>query len=208
MGRAMVVAFVLSAALASTAFAGGWRIYHNAGKGFSIAVPAGWQVVPHATADVRKLATRMQAEHRAALAAQLEEIAANRRTQPAVYSFQALQWPAPKGATIPDVTVKVDTVARTARLSVIATQFEKALGSPKGATVEPPAAVKLPAGAAVRIAGTTRLGPKLHAAYVVYLILRPGRLYSVAFRCLEVQERAEAPLFTRIASRFQSIARR
>ena len=208
MRRAALVALVLSAVLASAAIAAGWRTYRDAEDGFSIAVPAGWQVVPHATADVRALARRLQAEHRTALANQLEEIATSRKTQPAVYRFQALQWPAPKGATIPDVTVRVDTVARAARLSVIAAQFEQALGKPRGATVEPPAAVKLPAGAAVRIAGTTRLGPKLHAAYVVYLILRPGRLYSVAFRCLEVQERAEAPLFTRIASRFQSIARR
>lgn len=201
--RALVAAGALAALLASAAAAAGWRTYQDARGGFSIAVPASWQVVPHATADVRKLAAKLQAEHRTALASQLEEIVASRKTQPAVYRFQALQWPAPKGATIPDVTVKVDTVARTARLSVIAAQFEKALGSPKGATVEPPKAVKLAAGPAVRLAGTTRLGPKLHAAYVVYLILHPGRLYSLAFRCLAVQERAEAPLFARIASRFR-----
>lgn len=204
MRRAVLVALVLSAALASTAVAGSWRTYHDAAGGFSIAVPSGWQVVPHSTADVRKLAKRMQAEHRTTLAVQLEEIAASRRTQPAVYRFQALQWPAPKGATIPDVTVKVDTVARAAHLSVIAAQFERALGKPRGATVEPPRAVKLPTGPAVRIAGTTRLGAKLHAAYVVYLVLRPRRLYSVAFRCLAVQERAEAPLFARIAARFRT----
>lgn len=201
--RAIFVAVLLSAALASVAVAAGWRTYRDAKGGFSIAVPAGWQVVPHATADVLALAKRLQAEHRTALATQLGEIAASRKTQPAVYRFQALQWPAPKGATIPDVTVKVDTVARAARLSVIAAQFEQALGKPRGAIVEPPKRVKLVAGPAVRIAGTTRLGPKLHAAYVLYLVLRSGKLYSVAFRCLAAQERAEAPLFARIVLRFR-----
>lgn len=203
MRRAVLVALLLSMSLAPTAAAAGWRTYRDAAGGFSIAVPSSWQVVPHSTADVRRLAKRLQAQHRTALAMQLEEIAASRRTQPAVYRFQALQWPAPKGATIPDVTVKVDDVDRAARLSVIAAQFEKALGSPKGATVEPAKAVKLPAGPAVRISGTTRLGTKLHSAYVVYLILRPARLYSVAFRCVASQERHEEPLFARIASRFR-----
>lgn len=201
--RALLVTAAVSATVAAAALAAGWRTYHDAAGGYSIDVPAGWQVVPHTTADVRKLAKRLQARHQDALAAQIEEIALSRRTQPAVYRFQALQWPAPKGATVPDVTVKVDTVARTARLAAIATQLEKALGSPRGATVEPPRTVELPAGTAIRISGTTRLGPKLHSAYLIYLFLRPGRLYTVAFRCLAAQERAEEPLFARIVARFR-----
>lgn len=203
MRRATLVALALAAVLASAAVAAGWRTYRDTAGGYSIAVPAGWQVVPRATADVRKLAKQLQARHETALATQLDEIAASRRTQPAVYRFQALQWPAPKGATVPDVTVKVDSVGRTARLSVIAAELEKALASPRGATVEPARTVQLPAGTAIRISGTTRLGKKLHAAYLMYLFLRPRRLYTVAFRCLAVQERAEAPLFGRIAARFR-----
>jgi len=201
--RALLVVLAAALVLAAAADGAAWQTHRDAVGGYSIAVPAGWQVVPHSTAQVRALATRLRAAHQDALASQFAAIAAARRTQPAVYRFQAFQWPAPKGPVDPDVTVKIDGVARTARLSRIATEFERALSAPRGATVEPARTVRLPAANAVRIAGTTKLGKSLRSAYVVYLLLRSTKLYSLAFRSVSPQSAAETRLFTRIAVGFR-----
>lgn len=201
--RTLLAIVAAAVVLVPAADGAAWQTHRDAAGGYTIAVPAGWQVVPRSTAKVSALAAHLHALHQDALANQFAEIAAARRTQPAVYRFQAFQWPAPKGAVDPDVTVKVDGVSATARLPAIARQFERALGAPRGATIETPRRVQLPAGPAVRLAGTTRLGKSLHSAYVVYLLLRHTKLYSLAFRSASSQSSAATPLFEKIAARFR-----
>lgn len=196
-------AAVLLAAL-TVAHGGGWRTYSDAAAGFSLAVPGSWRVVPRADAALAALERRLQQRKQLALANELAVVAAERRRVKTTFAFQALQWPAPAGPTVPDVAVRTEPLTAhttAAALPTIARQYAKALAGAKGATLQPLAQVRLPAGRAARITGSTPLGrAKLRSGFVVYLLVHGPRLYSIAFRGSAAQTVSEAPLFARVAA--------
>jgi hypothetical protein len=170
---------------AATGAATPWRTVAVPADGFSIAVPAAWQVVPRSTQRLNALIARLRKGRRTALELQFAEIAAARRATHTVYRFQAFVWPPPKGAVVPDVTVKLDPLrAGTTRdaLPLIARQIVKALSRSAGATAAAPVARALPAGHAFEVTGTTRLSKSLRSRYAIYLLIHGGKLYSISFR--------------------------
>lgn len=187
--KPLVAAAVLLLGLGLVAGAAGadgtWRTVTNTGSGFSIGVPARWQVVPRSTPELNAAIVRLRAAKQAALANQLAQIAAVRRATRTTFGFQAFAWPPPKGAVVPDVTVKVDRLsARTteAVLPSLARQIAKALAGTAGATASAPVATRLPAGRAMRVTGTTRISKTLGSRYALYLLIHGRRLYSLTFR--------------------------
>jgi hypothetical protein len=190
----VTAAVVAAAALAVS----GWQTVVNPAAGFSISVPAGWQLVPTATATLRNRVVELRRAKRGALANQYAEIAAARRGASTGFPFQAFAWPPPKGPVVPDVTVKIDAVSTT--LSRVAAEYVAALRKPAGAQVAPARAMRLPAGYAEEIAGSVPLaGSKtLRSPYTVFLLVRGRRLYSIAFR-----GGTDAGLFRRIAATFR-----
>jgi hypothetical protein len=208
--RAAVV-LALAAALAPAAHAGSgdaWRVVRDPAAGFSIAVPAGWRVVPRSTPALKALVVRLRGRKQVALSNQLTAILAARRNAPSGgFRFQAFAWPPPDGQIVPDVSVKVDAAApkATARdLPVLAKQIERALGSARGTTVEHPVAERLPAGHGIRLAGTVRLGKtSRRSGFTLHLLLRGRRLYSLSFRGPAATTPRLAELQRTIAQRFR-----
>jgi hypothetical protein len=186
--KRLAVTFVVLAWLApGTASAvGSWRTVDDAAAGFSIAVPGTWRLVPHSTPALARLVHRLATEKRTALATQYAEILAARRVRnSADFRFQAFPWPAPKGAVVPDVTVKIDPLRRGTRpsaLPLIARQIAKALSRSKAAGVATTVRRVLPGGTAYVVTGTTRLSRTTRSRYAVYLLIHGRRLYSISFR--------------------------
>ena len=183
----LVAALLLGLAVAagSAGAADPWRTVADRADGFSIAVPAAWQVVPHSTPRLSALVVRLRKAKRPALANQFAEIAATRRATHTVYPFQSFAWPAPKGPIVPDVTVKTDRLGvgtTSAALPLLARQIAKALAASKNATASAPVLRQLPAGRAYEVSGTTQLSKSLRNRYVVYLLIHGRTLYSVSFR--------------------------
>lgn len=182
---AAAVAAVLSVAAGSAAAADGWRTAPDRAGGYSIAVPATWQVVPRSTAELDAHVARLRAQKRMALAYQFAQIAAVRRATHTAFRFQAFSWPAPRGQVVPDVTVKIDPLspgATPAALPRIAGQIAKTLAAAPTATATSPVGVRLPAGAAQRITGTTQISKTVRSRFALYLLIHGRRLYSVTFR--------------------------
>lgn len=186
MRRTVLTALVVAGAAAGGAHAAvPWRTLSDSGGGFSIALPAGWQVVPRSTPALHALVSQLSRRRQTALASEYAEVAALRRTTHTVYRVQAFAWPAPAGDIVPDVTVKVDTLRRgttPTALPLIARAVEQALSRAKKTTVSKPVGRRIPAGPTVEIAGTTRLSKTLRSRYAVYLLVHGGRLYSISFR--------------------------
>jgi len=182
------LAAVVVAALCLTGVAAAepaWRTITVSSDGFSIGVPAAWQTVPRSTPQLESLIARLRKEKRTALALQYAEIAATRRVTHTVYRFQAFAWPAPKGAVVPDVTVKTDPLTSgttPSALPAIARQIVKALARSSAATATAPVARTLPAGHAVEVTGTARLTKSLRSRYAIYLLIHGRKLYSISFR--------------------------
>jgi hypothetical protein len=180
---AAVVAGLLAAAPAGAAAP--WQRVADPAGGFSIAVPAAWQVVPPSSTELRALVVRLAGRKQTALANQFAQVAAARRGKPTIYRFQAFAWPAPKGAVVPDVTVKTDPVTAgttPSALPVIARQIAKALAGSAGATASAPVRRTVPAGHAVSVTGTTQLTKSLRSRFAIYLLIHRGKLYSISFR--------------------------
>jgi len=138
--RGLAVALAALALTGTTADAP-WRTVTVRSGGFSIAVPRAWKLVPRSTDRLNALVADLRKRKRPALALQYAQIAAARRATGAVYRFQAFAWPAPKGAVVPDVTVKLDPLTRgttAAALPSIARQVAKALSRSAGATASAP----------------------------------------------------------------------
>jgi hypothetical protein len=180
---AAVAAVCVGAGSASAA--GPWRTVADPAGGFSIAVPVAWQVVPRSTPELNALVARLSKRKQTALSNQFAEVAAARRATHTVYRLQAFAWPPPKGAVVPDVTVKTDPLTAgttSAALPVIARQIAKALSRSPSATASAPVRQALPAGQAVAVTGTARLSKSLRSRYAIYLLIHGGKLYSISFR--------------------------
>jgi hypothetical protein len=206
--RRLLAVAVCAGVVAPSAAAGtSWRTVSDGADGFSIAVPASWQLVPRSTKGVKARVAQLQRQKRMPLATQYAVLAAGRKGASSPFRFQAFAWPAPPGPIVPDVSVKLDTVAKGATLKSVAAGFRRALAKPRGARVAAPRRVVLPAGRAVELEGSIALTRKnakpLHSAYTVYLLLRGKRLYSISFRYAAAQTTAEAPLFRQIADTFR-----
>ena len=178
-----------AAALAAVALAGGadppWRTVGVPADGFSIAVPRAWKLVPRSTQRLNALVADLRKQKRTALALQYAQIAAARRATKTVYRFQAFAWPPPKGAVVPDVTVKRDPLTpgtTVTALPSIAQQVAKALSRSTGATASAPVARTLPAGRAALVTGTARISKTARSRFAVYLLIHARTLYSISFR--------------------------
>jgi hypothetical protein len=183
--RLAAVAAAFCVAAASASAAGPWRTFSDLTGGFSIAVPAAWQIVPRSTAELNALVARLTKTKQTALANQFREIAAVRRATHTVYRLQAFAWPPPKGAVVPDVTVKTDPLtAGTTRAALprIAREIAKAISRSPTATASAPVRRTLPAGQAFEVTGTTRLSKTVRSRYAIYLLIHRGKLYSISFR--------------------------
>jgi hypothetical protein len=203
--RPALVVVVAALAVAAPAQGAGWRTHRDGADGFRVSVPRSWRVVPPSTTAVKALADAARKRKQAALETEYAVVVAERRSEPR-FAFQAFQWPSPSGSVVPDVTVKVDPVApaTTAKnLPAIAASYVKALAKSKSVHVDAPVSLRLPAGAAVRISGSAPLGKTGgRAAFQVYLLVAPRRLYSLAFRFAPAQRAADARVFAAIAARF------
>ena len=193
----------VGAASPSTA-ADGWRTYRTSAS-CSVSVPAAWRLVPSSTAALKALASAAQSRHETQLANEYEVVLAERKAQPA-FVFQAFQWPPPSGPIVPDVSVKIDPVSKAttvADLPAIAKSYAQALAKAPKVKVDPPVRLQLPAGTAMRLAGSTPLGKtgSARSAFTVYLLLRAKQLYSLSFRFAPASATDESPLFARIAAR-------
>jgi hypothetical protein len=184
--KALVAAAVVASTLAAGASAGGaWRTVADPGGGYSLAVPRAWQVVPRETPQLTALVARLRRTKQTALANQFAEVAAARRLTHPLYRFQAFAWPPPKGAVVPDVTVKTDPLSAgttAAALPAIAREIVKALSGTKGATASAPVRSTLPAGTAVSVTGTTQISKSVRSRYAIYLLIHAKTLYSISFR--------------------------
>jgi hypothetical protein len=184
----MRIAAVFAVAVCVTGSAGAaapWRTVAVPRDGFSIAVPGTWHVVPRSTPRLEALIAGLRKRKQTALALQFAQIAAVRRATHAVYRFQAFAWPPPKGAVVPDVTVKIDPLkAGTTRAALprLARRIANALSRSAGATAAAPVARTLPAGRAMTVTGTTRISKSLRSRYALYLLIHGRKLYSIAFR--------------------------
>jgi hypothetical protein len=181
----MVLAVVCVTAGNASAGAAPWRTLVDPAGGFSIAVPVSWQVVPRSTPELNALIARLAKTKRTALANQLRAIAAVRRVTHTVYRFQAFSWPPPKGAVVPDVTVKADPLTAgttSTALPRIAQAIAKAISRSPTATVSAPVRRTLPAGQAFEVTGTTKVSKTLRSRYAIYLLIHGNRLYSISFR--------------------------
>jgi hypothetical protein len=200
---AVAVAIVGCVAGSAAAEPGTWRTVAVPTDGFTVAVPASWQVVPRSTPRLEALIADLRKRKRTTLALQLAQIAAARRATDTVYRFQAIAWPPPAGAIVPDVTVKTDALApdaTAAALPAIAKRVAQALSRAAGATAAPPVARRLPAGRAYAVVGTTRITKSLRSRYAIYLLVHARTLYSVAFRGPETRVEGE------ILRRFRFVA--
>jgi hypothetical protein len=184
---AAAAAVAIAACLAATSATAGppWRTVGDPAGGFSIALPAAWQVVPRSTQQLNARVTRLRQRKQTALADQLAQIAAARRAADTVYRLQAFPWPPPAGAVVPDVTVKTDPLSpgtTGAALPLIAREIVKALSGSGTATASAPVRRQLPAGRAFAVTGTTRLSKSLRSRYAIYLLAHGGKLFSISFR--------------------------
>lgn len=180
-----------------------WQTIADKSMGFSVGVPGSWQVVPRSSPQLDAVVVRLRREKRLSLANQFAQVAAVRRTTHTTFSFQAFAWPPPKGAVVPDVTLKTDRLSSGttgASLPYLARQIAKAIAGTSGATASTPSARKLPAGQAMTITGTTRLSKRLRSRFALYLLVHRRRLYSLSFRG------PETPFENRIASSFRFLA--
>ena len=180
---ALLAAVCLTAA--ATAHAADWRRVTDAAAGYSIAVPSGWHVVPRSLPQLQaRIRQEVKAKH-TALATQFAEVAAARRAAHTTYRFQAFAWPPPKGAVVPDVTVKTDRLTKgttSAALPAIARQIAKSLSRSAGAKVAAPVRRTLPAGRAVLVSGSLRLSKAVRSRFALYLLVHGRTLYSLTFR--------------------------
>lgn len=202
----VLAALALAAPTAQASAAVPWRTYRDAAGGYSIAVPARWQVVPRSDAALRQLVARLRKTHERALADQLAAAGAARAKARAAFRFQAFEWPPPPGPVVPDVTVKTDRLAPGSKpdvLAKIAAEYVRSLGAGKGTRVAPALRVALAAGPAYRVSGTAQVAKSLRSGFVVYLLVHADRLWSLSFRASAARAAADGALYRRIAGGFR-----
>src|SRR4051794_23601673 len=141
-------------------------------------------MVPRETRQLGALVARLRRTKQTALANQFVAIAAARRLTHSDYRLQAFAWPPPKGAVVPDVTVKTDPLSAgttAAALPAIARDRQGALRD-EGATASAPVRSALPAGPAVSVTGTAQISKSVRSRYAIYLLIHAKTLYSISFR--------------------------
>lgn len=181
-----VVAAVAAAAwltAGSAAAPAPWTHVTDSVAGYSIAVPASWQVVPRSTQRLDARVAQARRLKQFALANQFAEIAAVRRKTGTVYRFQAFAWPPPKGAVVPDVTVRIAALTHSTTrvaLPLIARQIAKSLS--RAASVSASRRLALPAGEAYEVAGSIPLSKTIRSRFAIYLLMHRRQLYSLTFR--------------------------
>jgi hypothetical protein len=186
--------------------------YVDKTHGYSITIPAAWQLVPRPLAQVKeRIALLKKKKATVDLSAALASIIATPagRSQISAYEFQAFAWPFDMTAT-PILTevylgiVPVKTTLTKANLPAIGAEFANALSAPKGSKVVKPKEVDLPAGPTEYIIGTTPAGTGLATGFELYLIPHGKKLYELGFQ-VDSSLLSSAKLFTSIADDFKFV---
>jgi hypothetical protein len=185
--------------------------YVDKKNGYRITVPTKWKVVPPHEPTVKKIAAQYKKQKQAKLAqAYLAFVSTpNGKAELKSFMFRAFLWP-PLPSPVPtDVSVRWDKVSGNYRqqdLPRIAASFAKQFKTP-GTSVGQPQLQKFPAGQAAVISGIAPL-PKAYgnvkSAFTVVLFLRPGKLYTLAFR-IDSRAAKDAFIFQSITQNFRFV---
>jgi hypothetical protein len=185
--------------------------YVDKQNGYRITVPTKWKVVPPNEATVKRMAAQYKKQKQAKLAeAYLAFVStANGKAELKSFVFRAFLWPALPSPVPTDVSVRWDKVSGNYKqkdLPAIAASFAKQFKTP-GTTVQQPRLAKYPAGQAAVISGVAPL-PKAYgnvkSAFTIVLFLRPGKLYTLAFR-IDSRAAKDAFIFQSIAQNFRFV---
>src|SRR5262245_42013923 len=189
--RAVVLLAVASLLLVErSAAARGWKTYRNAGGGFSIAVPAGWQVIPTTRASRLALAAKLRASGQTDRARLVGSYAAPGHSEARGRVFHAVLYPQLAGAITTDVTVswtKLPAASRNAAgLRELSSQVSGGLARQQGVTLASrrPQPVALQRGRGYLIYGSTPApalaGPR--TGFATYLLLGHGGAFNLTLR--------------------------
>lgn len=182
--RVVVLAAVTAVVVSSAATAATvrWALWTNPGKGFHIAIPETWFVVPNTVAGVKADVTKLAKENAAQVAAVYTDLidTSTARTALERDSFQAFAY-----ADLPTLTDVTVTVARTKASYTSAKGLALVASAGKAGKIVPgkidaARVVKLPGGPAAYIEGTrAESGNTLD--FAMYVFGRGTSLYEVYF---------------------------
>jgi hypothetical protein len=177
---AAVTALVVSAT--ATAATVKWALWTNPDKGFHIAIPETWFVVPNTVAGVKGDVTKLAKENAAQVAAVYTDLISTSKARTALErdSFQAFAY-----ADLPTLTDVTVTVARTKATYTSAKGLTLVASAGKAGKIVPgkietARVVKLPGGPAAYIDGT-RATTAGTVDFALYVFGRGTDLYEVYF---------------------------
>ena len=188
--RAALLLAVVSLLLPGTGGAArGWKTYRS-NAGFSIAVPAGWQVIPPTRASRLALAAKLRASGQAERARLVGSYALPGHTGVRGRVFQAVQYPALAGALTTEVIVswtKLPAASRTASgLRALSSHVSGQLAREEGVTLatRQPRPVMFQHGRGYLIYGSAPAagpaGPR--TGFATYLLLGHGGAFNLTLR--------------------------
>jgi hypothetical protein len=205
--RSVVIGLVAAAALGlvDSAAAGVWKRHDVPRAGFSVEVPATWQIVPRSVSSVQALIRRLRSQGRVSVARQYQALIDDPYARDNLrQSFQAFAWPALPSSVRTDVVIGTHTLtkAQAALGDGLLDGFAAGLARQIGSRDVRVRKLRLPAGAAREITGTVTLdrsygGAK--SAVTVYAILHRRRLLIVNCRTDARYNRRYGPMFGHIA---------
>jgi hypothetical protein len=168
----------------------GWKTYRNAAGGFSIAVPAGWQVIPTTRASRLALAAKLRSSGQTDRARLVGSYAAPGHTEVSGRVFQAVQYPELAGAITTDVTVtwtELPAASRNARgLEELSSVVSGRLAREQGVTLatRQPRPVSFQYGRGYLIYGSAPAAglPGPRTGFATYLLLGHGGAFNLTLR--------------------------
>jgi hypothetical protein len=215
LGVLLLLALVATAATAAPAATVAKKLpsttYVAKSLGFSITIPTKWQVVVPSVPAVQKTIAQLKKQKKTALAAAYALYIAtpNARSEFKHFKFRAFQWPALPSPVPTDLTIEVTPIAKkytAADLPGLSAALRQNLTT-STTKLAAPEMLKLPAGRAALLTGTTTL-PKAYggikSAITLVVLVRTGRLYVLSFR-IDSRAAKDAFLFTSIAQNFKFV---
>ena len=179
--------------------------YLDKQAGFQITLPKTWHYVPSSVATVQATVKKLDREKQTGLASAYALLIRNAAARASLTSFvfQAFLYPAlgsvPTGVSLG--VVRTSKAYGAADLPSLGETFAKAFAMTKGAKIDKPAVISLPAGHAALLEGTDPVPGGLSAGFAFYLIPHGKLLYELGFRT-EASLLPKATVFAAIAHGF------
>ena len=178
-------------------------VYVDRGAGFEITIPKTWQTVPRSLTAVKALISRLEKQKRTELAGEYNSLISSADGRSAVTSFvfQAFLYPqiSPVQTEVTLGIVRTPVTYTAKDLLSIGQTFVKQFAKAKGAKIDKPKVVTLPAGPAALVEGTAPAGSGLKSGFELYLVPHGKRLFGLSFTTQASLLSEASPLFDAIA---------